>query len=206
MSVEIELKAWAADPPAVRERLSRVAVYRGAFVKEDTYWRPSRAGGDFPPAGVRLRRETFVRPSGGEEQRLLVTFKTKEVRNGVEVNREREFEVRDAGETPPEICAPGAERVSALEELLALVRLSPAVHKTKRGGVWDYRGITAELLEIPGLGFFLELEIIARDSEDETVREARARLLSLLAAAGIGEDCIETRYYTEMLAGIIELF
>ena len=208
MSVEIELKAWAADPPAVRERLSRIAVYRGEFIKEDTYWRPVRAGGDFPPAGVRLRRETVFPPPDGEVRKLLVTFKTKEVRNGVEINREREFEVREDGELSGDGEARPEERAagsgSALEELLALLSLAPAVRKTKRGGVWDYRGITAELLEVPGLGFFLELEIIARDGEDETVRAARARLLDLLAQAGIGEDRIESRYYTEMIAAIIK--
>jgi adenylate cyclase class 2 len=209
MPIEIELKAWVDKPEEIRERVSRLAVYTGEFLKEDTYWHPrsmdsgglpSPSGklpfaGVFPPAGVRIRRESTVQPDGSQSQIVLVTFKTKEIREGIEVNREREFEISAA---------------APFEELLGLLGLEPAAGKRKTGGAWKYRepggepDITAELLAVEGLGSFLELEICADDDDPETVAAARKRLLGLLARTGIEKDRIETRYYTEMLRRMVQ--
>jgi adenylate cyclase class 2 len=190
MPVEIELKAWADRPDAVREALMGFAEYQGEYFKEDVYWRPvspAGCGPAFPLSGIRIRRES----SSPGKSRLLVTFKTKEIQSCLEVNREREFEIHER---------------EPFEELLRLFALAPGPHKTKRGGVWIYRDsevspeITAELLEVEGLGVFLELEIIAGDDHEKTVAAARKQLLALLAKAGVPEDRMESRYYTEMLA------
>jgi adenylate cyclase class 2 len=192
MPIEIELKAWADNPERIQEELSRLAEYSGEFLKEDTYWRPAIANlpERLPPSGVRIRRESRIESGGNESSRILVTFKTKEVREGIEVNREREFEVSDS---------------APFEELLGLFGLEPASRKRKKGRAWEYResggepGISAELWEVEGLGTFLELEICAAEDSAETVAAARARLFGLLAKTGVGADRIETRYYTEML-------
>jgi adenylate cyclase class 2 len=118
----------------------------------------------------------------------MVTFKMKEVRDGVEINREREFRLQD-----------GEDGAAALEEMLGLFGLEPRSCKRKRGSAWDCGGVTAELHEVEGLGHFLELEILAEDGGVETVRQARAKLLDLLARCGIDRAKIESRYYTELL-------
>jgi hypothetical protein len=118
MAIEIELKAWAGDPEERRGIISQFAGPAGEFLKEDTYWYPpsgsegssskpgNRLSGALPstlsstlsstlpstlPSGVRVRREERRNPpGGGEDLRITrVCFKTKEKREGIEINDER---------------------------------------------------------------------------------------------------------------------
>jgi adenylate cyclase class 2 len=187
MAFEIELKAWADNPVAVREKLDALARFNGEFLKEDSYWKPEDSGNmpaGLPFSGVRIRKESGKDAGGKARSAVTVTYKSKERREGLEVNREREFSVSDA---------------EPFEELLKRLGLKPATGKRKSGFSWDYDGITAELAEVTGLGWFAELEILSDNNNLETVRIARRRLLGLLSKLGIGEDRIEARYYTEML-------
>jgi adenylate cyclase class 2 len=191
MAVEIELKAHVGDPEARRDAISRLARYAGEYRREDAYWRvsaaPGRAGlplGMDPRHPIRVRRESFTGPGGETAHITLVTYKTKEIRDRIEVNRELEFEVSGG---------------SAFEELLSLLGFEKGACKLKRGWSWNCRGITVELSEIEGLGWFAELEILADEDLPETTAGARRRLLDLLGELGIPEDQIEERYYTEML-------
>jgi adenylate cyclase class 2 len=187
MVIEIELKARVDDPGAVKEKLGGLALFNGEFLKEDTYWKQNNSGiepENSPFSGVRIRKESGRDAGGNAYSVVAVTCKSKEMREGLEVNHEREFSVSDA---------------EAFEGLLGQVGLKPATGKRKSGFSWNYNGITAELTEVAGLGWFVELEILADDDGPETVRIARQRLLELLAKLGIDENRIEPRYYTEML-------
>jgi adenylate cyclase class 2 len=188
MACEIELKARVTDRGAVETRLSVLGVYGGSYTKEDRYWKPSVEGGGLPASGVRLRRETRCLPDGSPAALFVVTFKTKEKRDGIEVNEENEFTVSD--EAP--FCA-----------LLARAGLREAYTKKKTGAVWDVEGISAELAEVGddrrSLGWFLELEIIADNDRPATVETARRRLFTLLSDCGLSREDIEERYYAEML-------
>jgi adenylate cyclase class 2 len=189
MAYEIELKARVEAREAVKKRLSGLGVWGGSYSKDDCYWKPVADTDTLPASGVRVRRETRKLPEGTIAAACLVTFKTKENRDGIEVNEENEFTVSD-GET--------------FSALLSRLGLYEDYRKTKTGEVWTVDGtITAELAEVGdsrcSLGIFLELEIIADRTEPETIATARARLLKLLADCGLGEDRIESRYYAEML-------
>jgi predicted adenylyl cyclase CyaB len=194
MMKEIELKAWVDDPERVKNALSGLGSGETAFEKEDTYWKaPPGSFPGLPPSGIRIRRET-ERRDGGESRRVLVTYKTGEIRNKIEVNEEREFGV--SGEGP-------------LEELLGLLGLRPAVKKHKRGWAWTCGStggnageppVLAELSELRGLGWFIELEIRREEGDDTVLARCRTRLLSLLAETGVGEEKIETRPYTAMVS------
>jgi adenylate cyclase class 2 len=188
MAFEIELKAWVDDPGAVREKLDELALFNGEFLKEDTYWKQENSGNrpEILLPAVRVRGESGRDAAGKAYRVITVTCKSKETLDGIEVNHEREFSVSDA---------------EAFAELLGQLGLKPAMGKRKSGFSWNYDGITAELTEVTGLGWFAELEILAGDDEPETVRTARQRLLELLSRLGIGKDRIEPRYYTEMLRG-----
>jgi adenylate cyclase class 2 len=107
------------------------------------------------------------------------------MRDGIEVNDEREFEVSDA---------------EVFGELLSRLGLSVWIRKRKIGEAWTANGVTIELSEIEGLGFFAELEILADVDDAATIAEARKRLLATLERIGIDQSKIEPRYYTEMLA------
>jgi adenylate cyclase class 2 len=187
MSTEIEIKAWVDDPGALRARLAALcggSPGQGtAFTKEDAYWASPVQGGTAPPQELRIRRETKTSPGGTVSRALWVTYKVKEVRDGMEINDEREFSVSDG---------------PAFEELLCRLGLTKGIEKRKQGWSWNREGNTVELSEVEGLGWFVELEILtAGDAGDLSV--ARTRLLSLLREIKVPEDRIEARYYTEML-------
>jgi adenylate cyclase class 2 len=187
MSCEIELKARVENPEAVKKRLSGLGVWGGSYTKEDCYWKATPENSVSPASGLRVRRESRRLPDGTVAAVCDVTFKTKEKRDGIEVNEENEFTVSD-GDT--------------FSALLVRLGLYEDYRKKKTGEVWTVDGITAELAEVGdsrcSLGVFLELEIIADRNDPVTVKTARARLLRLLAGCGLGEDQIEPRYYAEM--------
>ncbi|MDR0663056.1 MAG: class IV adenylate cyclase [Spirochaetaceae bacterium] len=189
MPFEIEIKAWVDDREAVERKIDLLAVFYGEFDKQDVYWFPiSRNGAEngnaLPSSGVRIRRETLRIPGKDAETTTLVTYKTKEVRDGIEINNEMEFTV---------------DRARVFEELLRRLGLKPGISKKKRGRSWKSGGMTIEVSEIEGLGCFIELEIIAGDDSPETTATAKNRLYAFLKQTGINEDRIETRYYNDML-------
>jgi adenylate cyclase class 2 len=198
MAVEIELKARLDDFEPVRERLFTMGEYCRAYIKSDTYWLPAAFNqGQLAapiPSGVRVRRESGVNADGGAFESVLVTYKTKEITDGIEVNDECEFTLSDA---------------AVFEELLSRLGLRPAYRKEKRGWAWlvapadqpaDADPILAELSLVSSLGWFLEIEIQAENDSPQTViDESRRRLLALLEQLEIPAAQIESRPYTVML-------
>ena len=62
--------------------------------------------------------------------------------------------------------------------------------------------MTFELCNVPPLGDFLEIEILVKDTNEETIKPLQDKLLELLDMTGIGRDKIEKRYYSDMLREI----
>jgi adenylate cyclase class 2 len=192
MSIEIELKARVEDPQALKERLSRLAVAEAmaeasAFAKDDCYW--TRSGEGLPLPAVRVRRDLLTGSGGDEGGKALVTCKIKEVRDGIEINDEREFTVSGA---------------AAFEDLLRRLGLEPETRKHKQGWAWFVGSIHAELCEVSGekrsLGWFLEIEIIEEAAEAPAVAAAREKLLGFLDTLAIPRSRIEDRFYSDLLA------
>ena len=187
MATEIELKAHVKDSEELRSVLLDKAAYLCAFEKEDCYWIPAGVSGGEALPGIRVRREKCVFPGGTGKESVLVTYKTKERRDGIEVNDESEFEV---------------EPVQDFERFLSRMGYRPGTAKRKMGWAYTHDGITAELAEVQGLGWFIELEILvsgdtagrAKSAEDE-----KKLLLDFLDSLGVERGAIESRYYTEML-------
>ncbi|MDR2468302.1 MAG: CYTH domain-containing protein [Spirochaetaceae bacterium] len=187
MVYEIELKAWATDHETLRQALLKHAQFECEYVKEDTYYLPGpKAGGNVPASGVRLRRET-VRYSDGDAATMLLTYKSKERREEIEINSEHEYAIT------------GDENIPVIEALFMLMGLERAYTKTKRGFAFRHGDITAELSLVEGLGWFIELEILRDNDAAATLEAARASLKTLLHTLGIAEENIETRYYSELL-------
>jgi adenylate cyclase class 2 len=187
MPIEIELKAHAEDYPALKERLSLLASEAISFEKDDCYWTHGR--GSAPRSGIRVRRERIAYPNGGTEEKALVACKIKEVRDGIEINDEREFTVSDA---------------AAFEDLLRQLGLKPGIRKHKQGWAWFVGSIHAELCEVSGkkrrLGWFLEIEILEEAAEAPLIAAARKKLLDFLDTLNIPRSRIEDRPYSELLA------
>ena len=209
MATEIELKAHVRDSESLKELLHRKAEYSGAFEKKDVYWFGTETSA-LRAAKLRIRREKRSFADGTEKSLCLVTYKAKEESDGIETNDELEFEVNP---------------VEEFEEFLKKAGLEAGAVKRKRG--WDFSKalnsavelktaeLTAELVEVDGLGWFVELEILvkarsdnvnaglddnAEDKREETVKEARETLLAFLDDLGIEREAIEGRYYLDMLS------
>jgi adenylate cyclase class 2 len=215
MAIEIELKARVKDIESLKTALAEKSESSFRFEKEDVYW--SRKAGRVPKIRVRREKRFFANgkyaagifaagvPEGNSESLCLVTYKKKEVKDGIEINDEREFEIRPS--TGRAIDATGD-----FEDLLKVLGFKISASKKKRG--WAYTiteknarlgldNICAELVEVEGLGWFVELEIVANANADnnreEMVEEGKKRLLDLLDSLGIKREAVESRYYTEML-------
>jgi adenylate cyclase class 2 len=193
--VEIELKARVDDPQKTKAVISSFARYIKAFDKEDAYWRPREHDSALPLSGIRIRRETdYIESDSGASQRverIVATYKTKEMRDCIEVNIEKEFSLSEDDNEKP------------FEELLAAFGLHIDIRKRKTGWAWLFEEeqppISIELSEVAGLGWFVELEILSENGDDDTASAARNRLLACLGKTDVKEDMIETRYYTDML-------
>ena len=175
MNKEIELKARVDKPEETRLELERLFGIGKVISKSDVYFRqPSEQM-------VRLRTE---------ENGCCVTVKRKQLSGGTEINDELEFHVDD-----PEAFAVFM-KISGAEKLY---------RKSKKG--WSYESAEAEgnavieLCEVSDLGWFLEIEIVIKNEEitEEIIEGAKKALYRLLAAAGIPERMIETRFYSEMI-------
>jgi len=198
LAIEIELKAHVKDDiqniEALKSLLLKKAEYLWAFEKEDTYYFPLSPS-DIPRSGVRLRGESKTFSDGTVKKTAYVTYKTKEVRDGIEVNDEKEFEV----------CSSQYRPVMIFDEFLKMAGLNPGFTKHKRGWAFSKNEINAELLEVEKLGWFLELEIVLDDVEKDTIiiEEKKKLLMDFLSELGIEKDAIESRYYSEMLKELV---
>jgi len=194
MAIEIELKAWLDKHEPVKARLSSIGNYIRSFEKTDTYWLPIQEDApsvSISQSGLRVRRESSVGADDRESSVVFVTVKKRKVIEGVEVNDEREFCVSDAG---------------LFEELAADLGLFKAMYKKKRGWEWVVQPegegslpICAEISMVKDLGWFLELEILARNDKESAVAECRKDLFSLLGSLGVPEEKIESKPYSTLL-------
>ena len=181
MVTEIELKAHVADYEAIKLVLSEKAKYLGVFEKEDSYWFPKEAS--ISSKSYRLRKEKRE-IDGMEKSASFISYKKKEVRDEIEINEEREFEVK-----PGELAG----------EFFHELGFESGISKRKRGWAYTWEGITAELVEVEGLGWFVELEILIEKQQEENFEAAKKRLLDFLDDLGIKKEALESRFYTEML-------
>lgn len=205
MSYEIELKAHVTDPDAVVSRLIGAGFRTvGPVAKDDRYYRsgngtefrlrlsgddeaggsdvPGKQGGDGgdDASGRRGSDAAADNPASG-----IVTHKEKHIRDGVEYNVEREFTV-DSAEAFETLC----ERIGA--ERFAV--------KQKHGRRLSRDGLTAEVVNVASLGWFLEIEAVIDESSDNAGRQrAAASVREGLADAGVSTTAIESRTYLTML-------
>ncbi len=178
---EIEIKARVADPVATEAAIRAFARFERETVKLDEYWGLEGPADSFTK--VRIREEDGV---------STVTYKRKETRGDIEVNDEREFTVSDR---------------SALECLLEDLGFAVYVKKEKRTKTFSCRAgngtpVAIELSLVARLGWFVELEILAENPDEEYVARAESALRETLARCGVPESAIERRFYTEMLSAL----
>ena len=184
MAFEIELKTRLESDEPIKTRLHELGNYCHSHEKLDSYWYPAKSD-LLSHSGIRLRRESIVNADNTARESILVTFKNKKISEGMEINDEREFSVSNA---------------IVFEEMMEYLGLHKIIIKQKSGWAWTIPPILAELSLVAGLGWFLELEIIADNNDAQTVDICRKQLLSLLANLEIPADRIEPRPYTVLLS------
>lgn len=174
---EIEVKARVANPAAVRALLDAGAAFLKEVEKADVYFADAR----LDPADVSLDRDRVfrIREVAG---RFEVTFKERTVDRGVERNIEGEFPISD----------PAAFRAFA-----AYLGFRPIIEKRKRCRSYRVGRLTAELNEVPPLGWFLEVELVTADAGDPAA--VREELLSVLDRFGVARSAVEETPYTVLL-------
>jgi adenylate cyclase class 2 len=189
MATEIELKARVTNPEDLKDKLCNTALFKRTYEKNDTYYYPGShfARSEESDYGVRIRNEAFTDPNGITKEVNLITYKIKEIRDGIEINDENEFEVSS---------------VTAFEKFLKHQGFKEKVKKRKTGNSYDYNGMTIELSEVHSLGWFIELEILITGRDNEKVEKEKDRLLAFLDKLEIPREAIEGRSYTSMLLGL----
>jgi predicted adenylyl cyclase CyaB len=187
--IEVELKAHVRDRAAVLAAVSSFALAEGEVDKSDEYWH----GPDW-----RLHRGAKGFRVRTEGDASVVTFKTKRSEGGIEINREREFSISDA---------------EAFTEFVERLGCEPFYQKRKHGRKFRAGGsasdpdtATIEILEVVGLGDFIEIEILLPNEEPAAIALAQGEIRSLLARSGVREEDIESRFYSELLiaAGLVK--
>ncbi len=179
--IEVEIKARISDPESIRSWLAKNARFLEEIDYHDVYFKPESIEG-YTYNRFRLRM------SG---KNSLVTVKDKIANGGGEACAEVEFEVSDT---------------AAFIAFIRSFGFAALVEKTKKGkryiieaGPSDKPDGPAriELIEIGGLGWFVEIEIMVAN-EDE-IGGAWKRIKKIFRELGIGEEDVETRPYTRMI-------
>jgi len=177
--MEIELKARLDDPRTVEAQVASFARYLRAVDKTDEYWHGQGWRQSRGSKGFRLRKDEGI---------SIVTFKQKNYVEGMEVNEETEFEVSDP---------------AAFNALVRRLDCEPYYSKRKLGTAYEFQGCTIELVEIAGLGSFIEIERLIEDNEPAAVEKAKSLVRSILAKAGVREQSIEPKSYSALILGEI---
>ncbi len=184
MGYEVELKVFVApigvEEPELKKKIDGYTGSEGVFIdKEDVYY---HIPGD-PEPSFRIR---------DERTRLLITSKVKHRDGGIECNRELEFEHRDTKDR------------AVMEEMAVHLGYEILRTKHKRGWEWHLGEAHIELLCVTRLGWYLEMESIARDNSDESTAPLRKQLLRILSDLGYSEEQLESRGYHRMLRALEE--
>ena len=180
---EVEIKYPLDDPARVTEALRRLGARFGEPVRQtDRYYgHPCR---DFAATDEALR----LRSTGDG---VVITWKGPRLGGDTKTRREIELPVGLPAATPEATLVQWDALLGALG-----FRRVREVAKERLPGVLDWQGgtVTVSIDRVPGLGAFLEIEVLAAESG---VAEAESGLRTLAGVLGCGTP--ERRSYLEMI-------
>lgn len=174
---EIEIKANLYDKISLLDFLYKNAKYKKKYYKKDFYYGMYRDGLFDRDGWVRMRLE-----HGG----YIFTSKSRVLDNGIEFNVERNMP-----------CTKKQSKliINFIEKVL---QMKLYVVKEKKGRAFIYKNTLVEVSTVKGLGDFIEIEILENKLAD--ISDKISFLKQILAELSIGEDCIETRLYIDLIA------
>ncbi len=176
---EIECKAHVSKQNFfnLQKILEHICIKKELVHKRDTYY--------MFPHDVSIR----LRESKGEL--YIVSFKEKCIEDGIEKNIEYETQVQDA---------------KVIDTIFTHLRPQTYIKKEKKGFSYIVEregiSITVELIEVQGLGYFIEMEYNeALSSQSPVINASSVKriLLNILSELHIEKEAIEPQYYIDML-------
>lgn len=168
MSWEIELKAVLQAPDSVEELLNRQGLQGATLEKEDIYYQG--------PTPLRLRREG---------SKWTVTSKAKAIFDGMEVNRELEFEI---------------SQLEDFQNWIKLLGFSFWYKKSKKGRAYRWKDLLIEVVYLEPLGWFVEIEkVLPEEASSQEKLKARQDILDALTQLQVPRENLEARTYAELL-------
>ncbi len=188
---EIELKAHVDNYENTKNTINSFARFLETKTKIDVYWHMISEKSK-NPVRVRVRQETTLCPNGEKTTETIVTYKKKELRQSTLNDNAISYEVNEENEL-------NISNKQTFESILIDAGFAIDLKKEKHVLQWEIDGVLLELCTITDLGNFLELEIMAENNEDSTIKKSIGKLKSLLLQCGIPLEKIEKRYYSELL-------
>ena len=171
---EVELKARVDNFEFIKNKLEEMYDYKGKIHKFDRYMR-RKGDKDIIDKVFRIRIEN---------EGAVVGYKDKKRQRGVEINIENEF-----GVTDPDLFI----------QLMEKMGFEVYVEKEKKGFLFKDSDYSIELMNIRGLGNFVEIEKILQNPDNNEIAAAESGIRKILKEIGIKSEKIEPRYYIEML-------
>lgn len=172
---EVEIKAWADNFDGIKSYFDSVAGESHAVCKEDYYFR--RPGENIQ--ALRIRNNNGV---------LEITTKhNSKNEKGEENNYEYEF------------LSP-VDQLDKAKDFFVCLGYEHYFDKSKNGYDWSYKGTHVELLEVKGVGAFLEIEaLIPFDADDKLVAEKISVIHEIFKEAGVSKERYEKRSYRSLI-------
>lgn len=181
---EIEIKAWLDDKEKTENRVKENCLFVKSFVKNDFYFEKA----DCP--NIRLREIN---------SRIIITSKKKTSFNGIEVNKESEFSL-DTSNTAVLDSKNGF--LSLLDEIGYIQFFS----KSKTGSLYQKKieeiEFNIEVMNINGLGDFIEIETVYEDDKDLNILKLESLLKKLLATFSVPPEKIESKPYISLFKAL----
>ena len=176
LEVESKIKISKKDLPLIKKRIKEIAKFSKKETKVDQYYSLEKA---FYP-----RKAFRIRTTGNKD---VVNFKKwlrKFWKHGIVVKEEYEFEIKNK------------------EHFLALMTdlgFKKWIGKTKISSTYQHKKhkkLNIELNEVKGLGYFIEIEYLAK--HDEMIK-AKDIIIKTMKELYIEKDKINNTGYTKML-------
>ena len=179
LEVETKVAIPKTEVSKIRNKIKKIAKLRKKGKKEDDYFAIKRKG--YPKKAFRIRaiKDNFEVTF----KKWLVNLWTKEV----VVKQEYEFKLK------------GKEEVDNLLELFRDLGFEEWIKKIKWNETYSYnkdKKLNIEINRVKHLGYFLEIEFLARKNE---VERARNKIVRVLKELEIPNNWIDNTGYTKML-------
>jgi len=166
---EVELKARIENPHKIRKRIKEIAKFKGKKIKIDDYYCIDN----------NHKKNLRIRKQGNS---YIVTHKKRgSYKQGINVKKEIEFDIED---------------IASFKKVLESFGFKKWISKHKTSEVYELKkNIHVELNLVRGLGWFVEIEILA----DKDIAKARDKIKEIFKNLGIRNSAIEKKGYTQLL-------